>query len=194
MIICGDHKQSIYSWRGADPEVMPKLEKKIREHEGKIEHLQTSWRSKNAILEPINEIFSRIFTNYENESLKNNELFEDADENYGVECLLPDTEKENKSINNKQKVVKEMEALAKRINLLVHGSSAWKPKFRYQDGFKKTNENNKYKYKDVLILLRTTKNLSILEEALNNQMVPYVIEGKGNGLLTQHRHAIYHFF
>ena len=73
-----------------------------------------------------------------------------------------------------------MEALAKRINLLVHGSSAWKPKFRYQDGFKKTNENNKYKYKDVLILLRTTKNLSILEEALNNQMVPYVIEGKGS--------------
>ena len=184
LIICGDHKQSIYSWRGADPEVMPKLEKKICEDEGKIEHLQTSWRSKNAILEPINEIFNPIFTNYKNESLKNNELFKDADENYGIECLLPDSEKENKSINNKQKIVKEMEALAKRINLLVHGSSEWKPKFRYKDGFKKTNENNKYQYKDVLILLRTTKNLSILEEALNNQMVPYVIEGKGSGLFN----------
>ena len=30
LIICGDHKQSIYSWRGADPEVMPKLEKNLR--------------------------------------------------------------------------------------------------------------------------------------------------------------------
>ena len=184
LIICGDHKQSIYSWRGADPEVMPKLEKKICEDEGKIEHLQTSWRSKNAILEPINEIFNPIFTNYKNESLKNNELFKDANENYGIECLLPDPEKENKSITNKQKIVKEMEALAKRINLLVHGSSEWKPKFRYKDGFKKTNENNKYQYKDVLILLRTTKNLSILEEALDKQMVPYVIEGKGSGLFN----------
>ena len=184
LIICGDHKQSIYSWRGADPSVMPKLEKEIREHEGKIEQLQTSWRSKSAIIETINEIFDPIFTNYKNESLKNNELFKEVDENYGIECLIPDSEKENKSINKKQKVVKEMEALAKRINLLVHGSSEWKPKFRYQDGFKKTNENNNYQYKDVLILLRTTKNLSILEESLRNQMVPYVMEIKGSGLFN----------
>ena len=35
LIICGDHKQSIYSWRGADPEVMPKLEKKSARMKGK---------------------------------------------------------------------------------------------------------------------------------------------------------------
>ena len=82
LIICGDPKQSIYNWRGADPSIMPNLQQSIIEQGGKLEHLQTSWRSEEALIEPINTIFSSIFSNYNQEALKPNKAYAHAHEPY----------------------------------------------------------------------------------------------------------------
>lgn len=185
LVICGDPKQSIYSWRGADPSIMPDLQQNIIEQSGKLEHLQTSWRSKEALIKPINAIFSSIFPNYDQEeALKPNTKYDHAQEPHGIECLLPDSDSETNSPTKKDRITQEMQALARRIQLLVHGTSDWKPTYRYQDGFQPVSDHNTYRYSDILILMRTNTELATLEEALRKEAIPYTMGGKSQGLFS----------
>jgi ATP-dependent helicase/nuclease subunit A len=62
LVICGDKKQSIYTWRGADPQVMPDLENAILSREqSKLENLQVSYRSKAPILDVVNKLFESVY-------------------------------------------------------------------------------------------------------------------------------------
>ena len=182
LIICGDPKQGIYSWRGADPSIMPNLQKSIIDQGGKLEHLQTSWRSKEALIEPINTIFSSILSNYNQEALKPNKAYAHAQEPHGIECLLPDSDSQPPT--KKDRITQEMEALARRIQLLIHGTSDWQPNHRYQDSFQPTSEQNNYRYSDILILMRTNTELATLEQALRKEAIPYTLGGKSRGLFS----------
>ncbi|MFL2877297.1 MAG: UvrD-helicase domain-containing protein [Pontiellaceae bacterium] len=188
LIICGDPKQSIYSWRGADPSIMPNLQQSIIEQGGKLEHLQTSWRSKEALIEPINTIFSSIFSNYNQEALKPNKTYAHAHEPHGIECLLPDSDSNSDSqlytLSKKDRINQEMQALARRIQLLIHGTSDWQPTHRYQDNFQPTSEQNTYRYSDILILMRNSTELATLEQALRKEAIPYTLGGKSRGLFS----------
>lgn len=189
LVICGDPKQSIYSWRGADPSIMPDLQKNIIKQGGELEHLQTSWRSKEALINPINAIFSSIFPNYDQEeALKPNENYAHAQESHGIEWLLPDPDPDSDSENDpptkKERITQEMQAVARRIQLLVHGTSDWKPNYRYQDSFQPISDDNTYRYSDILILMRTQNELTALEEALRKESIPYTMGGKNKGLFS----------
>ena len=183
LVICGDKKQSIYTWRGADPQVMPDLEKLILDAGGKLENLKTSYRSKTPILDVVNTLFESIYgaADYsEAEQLHSN--FSTPAEKPCVEFLAFDGDAE---CSKPEKTAAEMEAVAQRIHLLVDGSNDWKPTFRYADGFSKTSKNNAYRYSDILILLRRTTHLSALEQALRHANIPYTLGGKGRGLFTR---------
>lgn len=181
LIICGDPKQSIYSWRGADPSIMPHLQKQILEQGGSQTHLQTSWRSKEALLAPINQLFNSLLNNYEpKESLQANAEYAHAKESHGIECLLPESDEHPR----KKRIQQQMEALANRINLLINGAPDWQPDYRYQDGFQPVSKQNRYRYSDILILQRTTKHQPELEAALRKYNIPYTLAGKGRGLFT----------
>ena len=184
LIICGDPKQSIYNWRGADPSIMPNLQQSIIEQGGKLEHLQTSWRSKEALIEPINTIFSSIFSNYNQEALKPNKAYAHAHEPHGIECLLPDSDSQLYTPTKKDRINQEMQALARRIQLLIHGTSDWQPTHRYQVSFQPTSEQNTYRYSDILILMRTNTELATLEQALRKEAIPYTLGGKSRGLFN----------
>ncbi len=185
LVICGDKKQSIYTWRGADPQVMPDLEEAILESGGKPEYLQISYRSKTPILDVLNRLFATVYgaEDYsEKDHLLPNPAFSAANEKPCVEFLCPDIEEE---LSKQEKVAAEMEAVAHRIQLLVQGAAKWTPSFRYAAGFEPVNESNAYRYSDILILLRRTTHQSTLEQALRHAGIPYTLGGKGRGLFTR---------
>lgn len=186
LVICGDKKQSIYTWRGADPKVMPDLEKAILERENsQLENLQTSYRSKAPIIDCVNALFSSVYDpeDYaEGDQLKSNPDFDTDGEKPCIEFLQFDNDED---LSRQEKTVYEMEAVANRIELLVNGTDDWKPKFRYSEGFQPSKNNNGFRYSDILILLRRTTNQSALEHALQHSGIPYTLGGKGRGLFSR---------
>jgi len=187
LVICGDRKQSIYTWRGADPQVMPDLEAEIKEG-GNAETypLQTSYRSKAPILDVVNKLFEAVYGEEgysETENLLPNPAFETDGEKPCVEFLSPD--EEIAELPKQEKVASEMAAVANRIQLLVSVASDWRPVYRYNDGFAPASEGNAYRYSDILILLRRTTHQSALEHALRHAGIPYTLGGKGRGLFTR---------
>ncbi|MDZ8119588.1 UvrD-helicase domain-containing protein [Pontiella agarivorans] len=186
LVICGDKKQSIYTWRGADPQVMPDLEKAILSRKNHaLENLQISYRSKAPIIDCVNALFSTVYASEdyaEGDQLKTNDAFKTAGEKPCVEFLHYDGDDE---APRSDKTAQEMEAVAHRIQLLVSGSNDWKPNFRYSDGFQPSENHNTYRYSDILILLRRTTNQSALEQALQHAGIPYTLGGKGRGLFSR---------
>jgi ATP-dependent helicase/nuclease subunit A len=194
LVICGDRKQSIYTWRGADPKVMPDLEKAIRATGNyEADALQTSYRSKSPILEVINRLFQEVYgpEHYTgHDHLKSNPGYETAGEDPCIEFLQPDEDVED--LHRQEKVAAEMDAVADRIRLLVGDPDgppedpAWRPHYRF-DGtrFAPVSGRNRYRYSDILILLRRTAHQSSLEHALREAGIPYTLGGKGRGLFTR---------
>ncbi|MBN2704769.1 MAG: UvrD-helicase domain-containing protein [Pontiellaceae bacterium] len=185
LVICGDKKQSIYTWRGADPQVMPDLEKAILSADGEMEHLNISYRSKPPILDVINPLFAAVYqaADYSpDDHLQPHPDFTTDGEKPCVEFLAPDDTEE---LSKEEKTAAEMSAVADRIRLLVEGSSEWQPAYRYNDGFKPTSRENAYRFSDILILLRRTTHQTALEHALRHSNIPYTLGGKGSGLFTR---------
>ncbi len=186
LIICGDKKQSIYTWRGADPQVMPDLEAEILARENsRLENLQTSYRSKKPVLDVVNALFSKVYdeaTYAAGDRLSPNPDFATPDEKPCAEFLQPDYEDD---LQKQGKISEEMDAIANRIQLLVGGAKKWQPNFRYSDTFQQTTDSNAYRYSDILILLRRTTHQSTLEHALRHAGIPYTLGGKGRGLFTR---------
>jgi len=188
LVICGDKKQSIYTWRGADPQVMPDLIKAIESNPSHdLIPLQTSYRSKAPILEVINKLFASVYGSddySEKDHLQPNVDFATGGEKPCIEFLLPD--EDTADWPKQDKVTAEMQAVANRIRLLAGSSSEWKPAYRYdRNGFTPTDSSNAYRYSDILILLRRTTHQSALEQALRNADIPYTLGGKGRGLFTR---------
>ncbi|MDF0667703.1 MAG: UvrD-helicase domain-containing protein [Nitrospira sp.] len=61
LFIVGDPKQSIYAFRRADIEAFDRVVEKVTADGGGIETLTTNFRSDAAVLEPVNEVFDRLF-------------------------------------------------------------------------------------------------------------------------------------
>jgi ATP-dependent helicase/nuclease subunit A len=64
LAIVGDEKQSIYSFRGAEPHIFEKFEKKIIESGGRTVQLTHNFRSPPSILAWVNSLFAPLFHSY----------------------------------------------------------------------------------------------------------------------------------
>ncbi|MBC8386275.1 MAG: UvrD-helicase domain-containing protein, partial [Gammaproteobacteria bacterium] len=63
VIWVGDIKQSIYGFRGSDPELMIGIIEQLEKKGGKVEVLENSWRSCPELVNYVNEIFVPAFSN-----------------------------------------------------------------------------------------------------------------------------------
>jgi len=172
LVVCGDRKQSIYAWRSADPNVMPDLEAAMAERgDFKPIDLKTSYRSKDRVIEAVNELFEGIYNSYD--ALEPRGVLDG--EGPCVEFLMTDDEE--------QASEEEMAAVARRIRLLVDGSGEWRPKFGY-DGTQFA-EGESFHYGDILILLKRSTHQAVLEKALRTAGIPYTSGGKGRGLFER---------
>ena len=61
LFIVGDPKQSIYAFRRADMEAFDRVVDKVLADGGSMHSLTTNFRSDQGILEPVNEVFDRLF-------------------------------------------------------------------------------------------------------------------------------------
>ena len=61
LFIVGDPKQSIYAFRRADIEAFDRVMEKISADGGIVQALTTNFRSDAAVLEPVNDVFDRLF-------------------------------------------------------------------------------------------------------------------------------------
>ena len=61
LFIVGDPKQSIYAFRRADIEAFDRVVEKVTADGGMVRTLTTNFRSDAAVLEPVNEVFDRLF-------------------------------------------------------------------------------------------------------------------------------------
>lgn len=61
LFIVGDPKQSIYAFRRADIEAFDRVVEKIEADHGMMQTLTTNFRSDAAVLEPVNDVFDRVF-------------------------------------------------------------------------------------------------------------------------------------
>ncbi len=61
LFIVGDPKQSIYAFRRADIEAFDRVVAKVTAENGIAQTLTTNFRSDAAVLEPVNEVFDRLF-------------------------------------------------------------------------------------------------------------------------------------
>lgn len=64
LFIVGDPKQSIYAFRRADIEAFDRVVDKVAQGGGVIQTLTTNFRSAAAVLDPVNEIFDRLFVRH----------------------------------------------------------------------------------------------------------------------------------
>ncbi len=67
VFVVGDVKQSIYAWRGAEPQIFldrlkPTLPDRVKTAKGLRVDLNANWRSAKEILDFVNKLFSRIMT------------------------------------------------------------------------------------------------------------------------------------
>lgn len=193
LILCGDRKQSIYTWRDADPRVMEELtlEQSERGAAGSFT-LRQSFRSKDLLLEAVNEMAADLY----GESYRTEESLLPSDNLHArtgpagegpcVELLMPAPR--DTLPTREERARSEMEAVACRIRLLIANHPHWTPRFRYCEAtrrFEPVSESNRFAFRDVLILMRSTTRQPLLEQALHRYGIPYRVAGRGRGLFSR---------
>lgn len=205
LFIVGDHKQSIYGFRGSDYRVFEKACSEISNC-GKVEFLKNCYRSTPNIINGVNSIFEQLLTPYErlnhpaqhnNEgcfksaAVKNDDLNHPAQhDSTGRKVELITWSKhvlnENKEAtrwNTASKLLKAdgmQEELAQAL-YAQYDDGIVSGKRDYQGGViasviqKLVSEG--FEYKDIAILLRSRTPLSDIENSLINNQIPYCVLG-----------------
>lgn len=196
VFMVGDVKQSIYRFRQAKPELfLEKYNTYSRNDEGKnkVIQLYKNFRSREEVINAVNYIFKEVMSlnvgelEYtEDEALNLGANFKQLNEEGAykggeVELHILDknitSENEDEDEEDIDSINLEARVVARRINELM--SQANEEKFRVLD--KETGEYRPLKYKDIVILLRATKNWSeIFLDELGLSGIPvYADTGSG---------------
>ncbi|MGG7211705.1 helicase-exonuclease AddAB subunit AddA [Clostridium baratii] len=196
VFMVGDVKQSIYRFRQAKPELfLEKYNTYSRNDEGKnkVIQLYKNFRSREEVINAVNYIFKEVMSinvgelEYtEDEALNLGANFKELNEEGAykggeVELHILDknitSENEDEDEEDIDSINLEARVVARRINELM--SQANEEKFKVLD--KETGEYRPLKYKDIVILLRATKNWSeIFLDELGLSGIPvYADTGSG---------------
>lgn len=164
LFLVGDVKQSIYRFRMADPGLfIEKYERFSSEDEGKDTKiiLSKNFRSRNEILQGVNYIFKNIMSKDLGEIDYNEEVFLNKGLDFKsiddpsididiIEKKCDDLEDVDDDIKEMSHVEVEAKVVAARIKNLI-GQKTYDPKI---------GDYREIRYKDIVILLRATKNWS----------------------------------
>lgn len=146
IIIVGDEKQSIYSWRGGNKGLFLNLHKILN---GNISSLSTNYRSEKKIIDFINIYFNSISKNYE--SIE--------EEGWGYE-----------EVKCSKKDDKGFVAVMVDINICEEVANDIK------DRFIKKSKDGSINYKGIGIVARTKNELNMVGENLKKLEIPYIMD------------------
>ncbi len=193
----GDVKQSIYRFRQAKPEIFIEKYKNYSEEdsdETKI-MLHKNFRSRKEVIDFCNYIFENIMSenvgdiNYnEKEKLNlgavfkentNDELICDNKTEILIATLDKTTSEENETDEENEKEIMTKASLEARLigNKIKELTMKNKDNKYYCVYDKKLNDYKKIEYKDIVILLRSTKTIAqIFQKELNNMDIPVFVD------------------
>lgn len=185
----GDVKQSIYRFRQAKPEIFLDKYNTFSEVGGEDKDkgqkvlLYKNFRSRETILNGVNFIFERIMSEEvgelsytEKERLNvgadfNNDLIKDFEAGGKIELNLIEDVKNEDDEDDLDKITLEARFVADKIKDLVNSEKPFKVYDKNPDTGER--EYRTIKYKDIVVLLRSTKNTSnVFEEELSLNGIP----------------------
>jgi ATP-dependent helicase/nuclease subunit A len=164
IFLVGDDKQSIYSFRGANVSIFKNAKKKLAEWLGDEYHfieIKENYRSLPAIINFVNNLFERLMPKglYDDYKVEYTPFDATRAEEGNAELLLLD------SIGNtKENRKSEASVIARKIKDLAG-------KYEIYDA----SEKKKCSYGDMAILLRSRTHLSIFEDALRSENIPFIV-------------------
>ena len=190
IFMVGDLKQSIYRFRGGDPMIFKGKSKQYAnvKGSGKLISLSQNFRSRNEILDGINEIFSAMmsdevgdvdYTGDETLSRdKDKDVYKDgenlinaANRKYGSGCdfcrvaVVDDETDEEENLNGARA---EAAVIAQKIRALV------------DEGYKIHTGDGEYRdieYRDIVVLMKSVKNDgAVLKSALEGLNIPSFVQ------------------
>lgn len=190
VFLVGDTKQSIYSFRRANPQLQLTASRWLEQHLGaKLLPLSKSWRSAPAIIEFINTVFNNEQTRvplpeFELHNTHQQEL-------WGGIKLLP-------AVLAETYTAPESEALR---DVLSQGRPELENDAHYDEGcmvaaeikkliaqkyaLEKNDKTQAITYSDIIILLRNRTHSYAIEQALQDEDIPFIGTEKGGLLLSQ---------
>lgn len=184
LFIVGDHKQSIYGFRGSDYKVFEQACEEIMSN-GCVEFLHNCYRSTNTIINGVNKIFSKLLKPYEplkypdlKKSIKENkiELITWNKEDILEVKAITRWEASKGFLGDEKDVDNLKEALYRRYKEQI--------KINKKDiqgkivaGAIHSLIQRGYQYQDIAILLRSRTSLQEIESALITNKIPYCVLG-----------------
>ncbi|HAK87843.1 MAG TPA: hypothetical protein DCP24_01985 [Nitrospiraceae bacterium] len=172
IFLVGDDKQSIYSFRGADVSIFKNAKKKLTEWLGDEYHfieIKENYRSLPAVIDFVNALFERLMPKglYDDYKVEYTPFGATRAGEGSVELLILD------NIGNmKENRKSEASVIARKIKELTGAYEI------YEAGGKRICG-----YGDAAILLRNRTHLSVFEDALQKENIPYVVV-KGIGFYS----------
>ena len=182
LVAVGDLKQSIYRFRGADVAVFARVIRALEGGAGRVLHLSDNHRSAPAVLDLVNETFSRCMRPPAGAAPRDDELaFGDADrlvprraEGGRPACeVLVDGE----AGGSAERRVREAEAIVRRIRAVVSGAAGIAVRERAEGGVERARRPT---HADVAILFRRLTQIGVYERALRAAGIPYRL-ARGGG-------------
>jgi ATP-dependent exoDNAse (exonuclease V) beta subunit len=182
LVAVGDLKQSIYRFRGADVAVFARLVRRLGAGGGRVLRLSENHRSAPAVLDLVNEVFSRCMAPPAGAAPRDDELrFEAGDrllprraEGDRPACEILVDEAAGCAADRR---LREAEALARRIAAVVSGAAGVSVRERAEDG---TERPRRPRFADVAVLFRRLTQIGPYERALRAAGIPYRL-ARGGG-------------
>lgn len=164
LFIVGDPKQSIYAFRRADIEAFDLVVEKVTADGGMVQTLTTNFRSDAAVLEPVNEVFDRLFERRPlvqpaNVRLEVRPQRRPASIEPGVRLCVTAPGSEDETFDAAGATRAESEVLARWLVDEVLSRATMKPGY-------------------VALLFRKLTQADAYLDALRRHNIPYVIEGE----------------
>ena len=183
----GDVKQSIYRFRQAKPEIFLKKYSKytedLSEDNNKKILLYKNFRSRENVLNGVNFLFERIMSenvgelDYSEKERLNigadfkNELINGFNAGGKIELNIIEDVKDEDNEEDIDKITLEARFVANKIKSLINSDEEYRVFAKNPETGEM--EYRKARYKDIVILLRSTKNISdIFEEELSQSGIP----------------------
>ncbi|MBE9046441.1 UvrD-helicase domain-containing protein, partial [Pleurocapsales cyanobacterium LEGE 10410] len=187
LTIVGDIKQSIYGFRRADVRVFQQFRDRILNNNGKEVILSTSFRTHQALIDRLNQIFAPLLADNHQDlhafrQASPGGKSEDSNslQDYLQVLVIGDPlKKEEKTAkpNKAQRQRVEADSLAETIERIL--------KLKTSVFDKQTQQTRPIEPQDIAILTRTWQPLEIYGEALAARGIPVVAAGGGNLLTTR---------
>ena len=173
LFFVGDDKQSIYRFRGAEPQVFVDLQQEI-DPEWRLP-LSVNFRSQPAILNFVNALFEPLFTKYQALDAHRTQVTPEP----AVEFLWTEMGKDKAKTKGQAVVSRKAEArsIASRLREMIDSQAPIATDRQHPEG-------RAVKYGDVAILFRALSDVAAYEEALRAEGIPYYLVG-GHAFYTQ---------